>query len=60
MFSLVSFGTFAIGVALGYKIGFFYGFRCGREDQAVAARIAEKSRIQPSGGKGSRLPDPWG
>lgn len=59
MFSLVSFGTFAVGIALGYKIGFFYGFSCGREDQVVIARIAEKSQNGVSGSKGSQVRDPW-
>lgn len=59
MFSIVSFGTFAVGLALGYKIGFFYGFKCGREDQVVLARFAEKSQNEVSRSKGSQVRDPW-
>ena len=48
-----------IGLALGYKIGFFYGFKCGRDDQVVLARIIEKERFEASRSKGSQVRDPW-
>jgi len=56
---LISAGFALVGFALGYKFGFFYGFRCGRDDQAVLARIIEKERNAASGGKGSQMRDPW-
>lgn len=59
MFSIVSFGTFAVGIALGYKLGFFYGFSCGRDDQVVLAKIIENERKQVSDSKGSQIRDPW-
>jgi len=45
MFSLVSVGTFAVGIALAYKLGFVYGFSCGRDDQVVLARIIEHAPV---------------
>jgi len=48
-----------IGLALGYKIGFLYGFRCGRDDQVVLARIIEKERFEARQGQGSQARDPW-
>lgn len=56
---MISVGFLVVGFALGYKVGFFYGFRCGRDDQAVFARIIEKERNASSGGKGSQVRDPW-
>ena len=56
---MISAGFALVGFALGYKFGFFYGFRCGRDDQAVLARIIEKERNAASGGKGSQMRDPW-
>jgi hypothetical protein len=56
---MISVGFLVVGFALGYKVGFFYGFRCGRDDQAVLARIIEKERNPSSGGKGSQVRDPW-
>jgi hypothetical protein len=56
---MISAGFAIIGFALGYKFGFFYGFRCGRDDQAVLAEIIEKERFEASRSKGSQVRDPW-
>jgi hypothetical protein len=56
---VISVGFLVIGFALGYKVGFSHGFRCGRGNQVVPARIAQKSQNQPSDSKGSRVRDPW-
>lgn len=56
---MISVGFALVGFALGYKLGFFYGFRCGRDDQAVLAEILKKERNASSDTKGSRVRDPW-
>lgn len=56
---MISVGFALVGFALGYKLGFFYGFRCGRDDQAVLAEIIKKERNASSDTKGSRVRDPW-
>jgi len=48
-----------VGFALGYKVGFFYGFKCGRDDEAVLARIIEKERNLSSHSNVSHVRDPW-
>jgi len=56
---MLSLAFTVIGFALGYKIGFLYGFRCGRDDQVVLARIIEKERSEARQGQGSQDQHPW-
>jgi len=33
-----------LGCAIGFKAGFFYGFRVGRDDQVVLEKILKEER----------------